>query len=123
MAASIFREDLESGHVAVLVAMMAGAQSTPGLGTEVAKRIAPWTAFARDAISSALDGSPLGSVLPADEVAYAIVALYLGIEILSELDGDRAPAQALFSRAGTLAGLLMAFSGPMIASDGTVVGS
>jgi AcrR family transcriptional regulator len=110
-ATSIFEEDLEAGHVAVLVAMMSGAASTPGLGEEVAKRIAPWTGFARDAISGALEGSPLGSVLPVDEVAYAVVALYLGMEMLTELDGDRGPAEALFSRAGTLAGLLLAFSG------------
>jgi len=123
VAASIFREDLESGHVAVLVAMMAGVQSTPGLGAEIAKRIAPWTAFARGAISSALDGSPLGSVLPPDEVAFAVVALYVGIEMLSELDGDRTPAEALFSRAGTLAGLVTAFGGPVVAAHGAEVGS
>ena len=111
VATSIFEEDLEAGHVAVLVAMMSGAASTPGLGEEVAKRIAPWTAFARDAISRALEGTPMGSVLPVDEVAYAIVALYLGMEMLTELDGDRSPARALFSRAGMLAGLLAAFSG------------
>jgi AcrR family transcriptional regulator len=111
VATSIFEEDLEAGHVAVLVAMISGAASTPGLGEEVAKRIAPWTAFARDAISGALEGSPMGSVLPVDEVAYAVVALYLGMEMLTELDGDRGPAEALFSRAGTLAGLLMAFGG------------
>jgi AcrR family transcriptional regulator len=110
-ATSIFEEDLKAGRVAVLVAMMSGAASTPGLGEEVAKRIAPWTGFARDAISGALEGSPLGSVLPGDEVAYAVVALYLGMEMLTELDGDRGPAEALFSRAGTLAGLLQAFNG------------
>jgi hypothetical protein len=119
VAAPIFWEDLESGHVAVLVAMMAGAQSTPGLGAEVAKRTVPWTAFVRDAIAAALDGSLLESVLPRDEVGYAIVALYLGTEILSELDGDRGPAGALFSRAGTLARLLAAFSSPTVSVHGT----
>jgi AcrR family transcriptional regulator len=114
VAASIFREDLEAGHVAVLVAMMSGAASTPGLGEEVARRIAPWTAFARDAIAGALDGSPLERVLPADEVAHAVVALYLGLEMLTELDGDRTPAEALFSRAGTLVGLLALFGGPAV---------
>src|SRR5665213_3222013 len=35
VAAQIFREDLDTGHVAVLVEMIAGASSTPGLGAEV----------------------------------------------------------------------------------------
>jgi len=123
VATSIFEEDLEAGHVAVLVAMMSGAASTPGLGEEIAKRIAPWTAFARDAISVALEGSPMGSVLPVDDVAYAVVALYLGMEMLTELDGDRGPAEALFSRAGTLAGLLAAFGGSTSGFPATEVGS
>lgn len=106
VATSIFREDLEAGHVAVLVAMMAGAASTPGLGPAVASRIAPWTAFAREAVSRVLAGSPIGSLIPADEAAYAVVALYLGMEMLTELDGDRGPADALFARVGTVAGLL-----------------
>ena len=36
VASSIFREDLDAGHVAVLVAMIAGAATVPGLGEEVA---------------------------------------------------------------------------------------
>jgi len=109
VAASVFREDLDAGHVAVLVAMIAGASSTPGLGEEVARRIEPWTTFARDAISGALGDSPLGTVVPADEVAFAVVALYLGMEMLTQLDGDRAPADALFARAEELVPLLAGF--------------
>ena len=43
---TIFREDLDAGYAKVLVEMIAGASSTPGLGPEVLARIAPWTAFA-----------------------------------------------------------------------------
>jgi hypothetical protein len=41
-AHAIFGEDLDAGHVAVLVEMITGAQSTPGLGEQVAARLAPW---------------------------------------------------------------------------------
>ena len=34
--------------------------------------------------------TPLASLVPAGDLAYAIVALYLGLEMLSHLDGDRA---------------------------------
>jgi AcrR family transcriptional regulator len=111
-AAGIFREDLDAGYVTVLVEMIAGASSTPGLGPAVASRIEPWKAFAQRAIEETLGQSPLGSLLPSREVAHAVVALYLGLEMLSHLDGDRQPALALFERAAQMAGLLSALSGP-----------
>ena len=105
VAAEIFRHDLDEGYVAVLVEMMAGATASPGLGTLVAERIQPWLSFTAEVIDQALSGTPLASIVPADDAAYAVVALYLGLELLSHLDGDRAPALALFERAGALAGL------------------
>jgi len=111
VASSIYREDLDAGHVAVLVAMIAGAASTPGLGEEVAERIEPWAGFARDAITGVLADSPLSSIMPADELGFAVVALYLGMEMLTQLAGDRAPATALFDRAMSLTTLLGALGG------------
>jgi AcrR family transcriptional regulator len=110
-ATTIFREDLDAGYVTVLAEMIAGASATPGLGAEVSARIGSWIAFTEDAIEATLRDSPLGGVLPATDVAYGIVALYLGLEMLSHLDGDRAPAMALFAHAAQIAGLLSAFSG------------
>ena len=109
VATDIFREDLAAGHVAVLVAMIAGASSTPGLGAEVSARLGPWFAFAEEALTNTI-GPPLDSVLPAGDVAYAIVALYLGLEMLTQLDGDQARALGLFGHAKDLAGLLEALT-------------
>ena len=106
VASTIYREDLDAGYVGVLVAMIAGASTTPGLGEEVAERIAPWTGFARDAVGSVLADSPLGSLLPAETVGFAVVALYLGMEMLTHLDGDRAPAIGLFDHLLQLAALV-----------------
>jgi AcrR family transcriptional regulator len=107
VATDIFREDLDAGYVAVLVEMIAGASSTPGLGPEVSARLGPWFTFAEQAVTSAL-GAPLGSVLPPGDGAYAIVALYLGLEMLTHLDGDRSRALGLFAHAKSLAALLEA---------------
>jgi AcrR family transcriptional regulator len=112
VASAIFSEDLDAGYVTVLAEMIAGASSTPGLGSEVAARIGPWTSFAQQAIETMLGDSPLGTVVPSKDVAYGIVALYLGMEMLSHLDGNRAPALALFAHAGQLAGLFAAMGGP-----------
>ncbi|MDA8038288.1 MAG: TetR/AcrR family transcriptional regulator [Actinomycetota bacterium] len=106
VAAAIFREDLDAGYVTVLVEMIAGASSTPGLGAEVAARIAPWQQFAQQIIDSTLGESALASMIPSGEVAHGVVALYLGLELLSHLDGDRATALSLFDRAKQLAAVL-----------------
>lgn len=104
VASAVFNEDLDSGHVKVLAEMIAGASSTPGLGPEVARRLAPWEDFASRAVTEILAGSPLSALVPPAEAAHAIVALYLGLELLSHLDGDRGPALAVLQRARALIG-------------------
>lgn len=105
-ARAIFAEDLDAGHVAVLVEMITGAQSTPGLGEQVAAKLAPWRDFAESAVDQALKGSPVALLLPAKELAHAVVAGFLGLELLASLDGDRAAALNLFDRGRLIAGLL-----------------
>ncbi len=111
-AEGIFKNDLEAGYITVLVEMIAGSFSTPGLGSEVAARIQPWREFAQSSIERSLGDSPLNGVLPSKDVAHAIVALYLGLEMLSHLDGDAAPALALFAHAKQLASLFEAMTAP-----------
>jgi AcrR family transcriptional regulator len=112
VATAIFREDLDAGYVAVLAQMIAGASSTPGLGPEVSARLGPWFAFAERAVAATVGGSSLDALLPPGDVAYGIVALYLGLEMLSHLDGDRIRALGLFAHAKNLAGLLEALAAP-----------
>ena len=112
LAARVFSEDLDTGDAKVLVEMIAGAASTPGLGVEVKARVEPWTQFAAGALEQVLGPSPLSGVVTPSEVAHAVVSLYLGLELLSHLDGDRAPALALFDRARQFATLADMIAGP-----------
>jgi AcrR family transcriptional regulator len=116
-ARAIFSADLDAGHVAVLVEMITGAQSTPGLGEQVAARVAPWRDFAESAVRRALAGSPVALLVPARELAHAVVAGFLGLELLASLDGDRAAALTLFDRARLIAGLLD-LTGGAVPTDG-----
>jgi AcrR family transcriptional regulator len=109
-AEEVFEEDLDAGHIAVLAEMIAGASATPGLAPEVAARIAPWRQFAADALGGVLLDTPLAAVVEPDVAAHAVVALYLGLEMLAHLDGDRTRALALFARARQLALLAQALS-------------
>jgi AcrR family transcriptional regulator len=105
-ARAVFEADLDAGHVRVLTEMISGAQSVPGLGERVAQVLAPWRAFAQEAVLQVLAASPVGPVVPPEQVAYAVVAGLLGLEMLVSLDGDRDAALALFDRARTLGEIL-----------------
>src|SRR5580693_4400095 len=96
-------------HAAVLAEMISGAQVTPGLGAEIAARIRPWQDFAVEAISETLNATPAAGLLPPQPMAHALVALYLGLEMLSSLEGDRAAAREVFDQADVLAALLDLF--------------
>ena len=50
-----------------------------------------------------LKGTPFESLLPTKDVAYVGIALYMGLETLTHLDGDRARVAELFATAKSLA--------------------
>lgn len=112
VATRIFREDLDGGHMSVLAEIIGGASSVPGLGAEVSARMAPWINFTEAAVADAFASSPLAAVLPVKDLAYGIVALYLGIELLAHLDGDRSKAESLLATAAQFASLLALFAPP-----------
>jgi AcrR family transcriptional regulator len=76
LAAQIFAEDLGKGDAKLLVEMIAGTASTPGLAAEVKARMGPWAQFAQGALAPMLDHSPLGAMVGAEEAAHAVVALF-----------------------------------------------
>ena len=101
----VVRADLASGDVAVLVEMVAGAQSVPGLGPRVAERLEPWRELAREAVRRAVAGMPFAALVPVEDLAHGVVAGVLGLELLATLDGDHDRAGALLDRLGGLAAL------------------
>jgi hypothetical protein len=103
VATRIYHEDLASGHIKVLAELIAGASSDPALGPEIVARVAPWIDFARQEIERVFEGSLLANLLPAGDLAYAIVAQFLGLELLTHLDGSTERAERLFQLSAGLA--------------------
>ena len=89
---------------------MAASTTFPELRTEIVARIEPWVRFTEEAISKHLDGSPFAQLLPPRDVAYGIVALYLGLEMLANLDDNRDRADSLFATGERFAALFESFS-------------
>jgi AcrR family transcriptional regulator len=112
LAVQVFEEDLDTGDAALLVEMVAGASSTPGLGAEVQRRVAPWATFATTAIEAGLGPATLTGLVDPAVAAHALVALYFGLELMAHLDGDRAPALAVFDAVRRLAPLARLLAAP-----------
>lgn len=89
----LYAEDRDTGHITILAQMVAGGLSDPELGAAIAARVEPWVTLTADAVRSTLP-SPVTRRLPVDELAYAVVALSLGLEVLSGLARDHTRSDA-----------------------------
>src|SRR5215471_13220277 len=77
----------------------------------VTDRLQPWRELTEQAVRSALRQSAAARLLPPAEAARALVAGFLGLELLASLDNNRAAALALLDRAASLARLLDMLAG------------
>jgi len=110
LAREIYDEDLENGYVTVLGEMVASGVHDPRLGRHVVARLKPWMDMVELKVRALLVGSLFESMVPPRDLAFAIIALYLGIDMLSHLDSDRARAESLLDlgvRAAPLAQTLL----------------
>jgi AcrR family transcriptional regulator len=95
LAREIYTADLEQGYVTVLAELVAGGMSDRELGQRVFDRIRPWLAMVEAKLRALLAGTAMEPIVPARDVAFAIVALYLGIDLMSQLLDDRGAAESL----------------------------
>jgi AcrR family transcriptional regulator len=110
LARRIYAEDLENGYVTVLGEMVAGGVSDAMLGGEVIARLQPWISMVAGKLGELLAGSPLESLVSPQDMAFSIVALYLGVDMLSHLEGSHDRAESLLDlgeRYAQLAGALL----------------
>ena len=106
VAASIYAEDRDRGHMTVVSQMVAGSVARPELAKEVVARMEPWIELCEEALRKGLASSPAAEVVPIRDLAYAIVTFYLGLNLLTQLDEDRERTEALVKRLQSLAPLL-----------------
>lgn len=82
----MFLDDVSEGWVKVLVEVMVSGISSPYLSAEVARLLEPWISVAE----SAIDRFPVIKLTGLDprHAALICVALFVGLDVLSQLDSD-----------------------------------
>ena len=98
VAARLYREDRETGHVRILAELVAGGLMDRDLGREVAQRVQPWADVAEMAVAKVIPTNVIRKRFPVREAAYGIVALFIGLEMLGSLTGDHDRSQRVIDR-------------------------
>lgn len=94
----LYREDREVGHVHLLGEMVAGGLMDRELGAQVAARVDPWVDLVEGTVRRLLPSGALRRRVPVREIAYGVVAAFLGLEILGNLAGDHGRGDAVIDR-------------------------
>lgn len=93
----LHREDIEIGHIPALVQLLGGVASSETLRTGLRDAVEPTTAFIRETIERVIAASGLEAIVPVDAAADAVFSLYLGVELLTLVDGDTERPEKLLS--------------------------
>jgi AcrR family transcriptional regulator len=113
IARELHAEDTASGHVTAVVQLMAAAHD-PQQSRALLDRFEEWIAIVEDALRRATADTPVASVVPYRQGAYAIAAMFLGIELLARLDPERSEAGDVFDMMAGVARLIEQL-GPLVA--------
>jgi AcrR family transcriptional regulator len=112
LTARLYAEDRDSGHMTVVSQMVAGSVARPELAPAMLARMEPWLELCEEALQKGLARLNAPELMPLRDLAYAVVTFYLGVNLLTHLDADRARTDALFARIEDLSGLLSSLARP-----------
>jgi AcrR family transcriptional regulator len=107
----LYVEDGAEGHIAAVQELVAAAAGSARLAAQIRIETARWQDLAAEVIGEFLRDAPFAALVPVREAATAIVAAYLGMEMLSHLDADRTKPDALFAAAESAAAMYDALRG------------
>jgi len=109
----LYAEDVDSGHSTVVAELFAASSGNRELREQMVARMQPWLEFTQGLIERFMGGSPFAALVDARSAAGTVLALYIGMDLLIHLDGDRNRATAMFDAGDRLAATL----GPIFGGD------
>jgi len=92
----LYGEDLELGQLTAVQEIVGAMAFDAQLGREIAIRMQPWMTFAEQLAARIVAGSPLAGLVDPAVVGSAVIALYMGLEIVTRMQGgDTSGSRAL----------------------------
>ena len=99
------RADFDSGHVRVMAELVSASAADEELRAQVLAQMQPWLAFTEETLERVMEPLGLIPVIPPEQMAFLIVAQFLGMELLATQVGDEDFIEDLFGSAKRVAGL------------------
>ncbi|WP_433469222.1 TetR/AcrR family transcriptional regulator [Spirillospora sp. CA-128828] len=108
----LYADDMrDQGHIDAVQELFRASSASPRLRNELLAHVESWSEFAATTIRRLVAGTTLESLVPSRDLGMIAVAMFLGIQTLSHLDGDRSRIESLFNTAEPAAILWDAFAG------------
>lgn len=98
--------ETDEGSTATLAQLLAGATASPGLREALQDGTRSWTVLVEGAVQRVLAPTAMASLVPAEDLAFAIASLFLGMELVAGLDEDPGRVDALFASLGPVVQLI-----------------
>jgi AcrR family transcriptional regulator len=94
----LYAEDLRLGQLTAVQEIVGAMAFDPVLGAEISRRMQPWMTFAERLAARIIAGSPLAGFVDPAVIGSAVVALYMGLEIVARMrGGDSGGSSALMT--------------------------
>jgi AcrR family transcriptional regulator len=92
----LYGEDLQLGQLTAVQEIVGAMAFDPQLGPEIVVRMQPWMTFAEQLAQRIMSGSPLANLVDPAVIGSAVIALYMGLEIVARMQGgDTSGSRAL----------------------------
>lgn len=111
VARALHHDDTANDNMTVLTQAFAGAAGDPVMGPKLYAALSEWSDMVTESIQRVLGDTAIANLVPAQQLGQGISALFLGIELLADLDPEQADVDALFdtlTAAASLVELLLA---------------
>ncbi|RKS67763.1 TetR family transcriptional regulator [Actinomadura pelletieri DSM 43383] len=97
---ALYAEDMQDkGHIDAVQELVTASATSERLRSELLAHVDSWSRFAADAVQRLVAGTPFEDMAPARDLGMIAVAMFLGMQTLIHLDGDRSRAESLFATA------------------------
>ncbi|MEO3824213.1 TetR/AcrR family transcriptional regulator [Actinomadura sp. B10D3] len=108
----LYAEDMrDQGHIDAVQELFRASSASPRLRDELLAHVESWSEFAAATVRRLVAGTAFESLVPSRDLGMIAVAMFLGVQTLTHLDGDRSRIESLFTTAEPAAILWDTFAG------------